>query len=57
VRQLLNFAADNGAKTLRFEGTFTNPDLAAKFGMRAGDTFDFTVAATRAAVLDLLKGL
>jgi hypothetical protein len=55
TRQLLNFAAERGATRLEFQGIFSNPELAAKFGMKAGDTFNFSVDATRSAVVDLLK--
>jgi len=57
AKQVLDLAAQQGAKTLQFRGTFTNGELAAKFGMKAGDAFSFTADATRAGVLNLLKGL
>jgi RHS repeat-associated protein len=56
MKQLLKFGADNGATTFRFQGIFSNPELAAKFGMQVGNTFDFTVSATRTAILNFLKG-
>lgn len=56
VKQLLDFAAEQGAKTLQFKGEFYDAALAAKFKLDVGDAFDFTVDATRAGLLKFLKG-
>jgi hypothetical protein len=55
AKQLLKFGEANGATAFRFEGSFLNPDLAAKFGMKAGDEFSFTVEANRAGVIEMLR--
>jgi hypothetical protein len=55
AKQLLDFATQQGARTLQFRGTFTNPDLAAKFGMKAGDAFSFSAEATRSGILNFLR--
>lgn len=56
MRQLLQFAKDNGATKLVFEGTFSNPELAAKFGKQAGDDFKFVVGADKESIMTFLKG-
>jgi RHS repeat-associated protein len=57
ARQLLEFAMQQGAQTLRFKGTFSNAELAAQFGKRAGDSFEITVGATRSGILEALRRL
>jgi hypothetical protein len=46
LKQILGLAEEHGAKMLTFRGTFSNPDLAARFGKAAGDEFSFTTPAT-----------
>ena len=57
VKQILQYAQEQGATTLRFTGKFINQGRAEKFGLDAEDTFDITVDATREGVLNLLKKL
>lgn len=57
AKQILDLAAKQGATKLRFTGTFSNAELAAKFGMRIGDAFDITVDATRSGIIDMLRML
>jgi hypothetical protein len=57
AKQLLQFAAERGATTLRFTGIFSNPAIAARFGLGIGDAFDISVAATRGGIVSLLGGL
>ena len=55
LKQLLEFAQQQGAQTLRFRGTFANTDLAKRFGKEKGDSFEITVDATRSGILDLFR--
>jgi hypothetical protein len=55
ARQLLQYAQEQGATSLTFQGTFTNPDLAARFNAQAGDSFNQTVPATMQGILSALS--
>ncbi len=57
ARQLLQFAQQQGAKTLNFTGTFSNADLAARFGTKVGGTFHITIDATRQGIIEALRSL
>lgn len=57
LRMILDFARVNDARVLTFEGKFVNGELAARYGMEAGDTFSFTAEATLRSLLSLMKGI
>jgi len=54
---LTSVVASRPCSTLRFTGTFSNPAMAARFGLGIGDAFDISVAATRGGIVSLLGGL
>lgn len=55
AKELLAFAEQHNAKFLTFEGSFSNAELAAKFGKATGDSFAITAEATRQGLLGALK--
>ena len=57
LRKLIAFAQDSGAKTITFRGTFSNPDLAKRFGKQIGDEFSVSTPATREGILDAARKL
>jgi RHS repeat-associated protein len=55
ARQILAFARQWNAGTIFFRGTFSNPGLAARFGLAVGDAFEFQCPATLEGLLGLMR--